>query len=112
MKISKKRVIIIAVFAVLVLSLVLKNHFSYGDTKKIYISSCQSSIQKAMPMSRQKIYSSCVCSHNNLLKLMGKHRMKKFTKVISKKDVDKTNAFLAKENIPANQLDSAFLSCF
>lgn len=103
---------IIIAIVVLVVSLERMEKTSYKDAQLNYISICQEKIVKTIPMSRQKVYTSCDCSYTKLLAMLGDKTMRDYVSVLLKNDKEKTNQFLKENEINTKKLDSYFLSCF
>lgn len=89
-----------------------REEFSYENTRQAYISSCQETMEKQAVMSKQKLHSSCNCSHDNFLNIFGKKDMKKFTKILIEGDSEQINQFIKDAGYPMSAIDDAFLMCF
>jgi hypothetical protein len=110
----RKIYLIIGLVLVLVLSIffVKRNVIFYGDTKQVYLNSCQEDVAKFFAFSRIDLLDTCNCTYDRFVQLMGKNKMKSFTKVLLENDKDKTTKFLIKNKIDLQKFDANFKACF
>jgi hypothetical protein len=113
---NKKFLLVFIVLILLILAIFLgfsykKGYVFYDRVRSNYMNVCNSSIKKSILMSNQAVYSSCSCSYDKILNLIGKEKMRGFSKVILEKDANKTNKFLKDKEINVRELDSYFFSC-